>query len=161
MELNYNSIWAKLYRWFYYTDIMPNSLCSYFWKLVFAVVLSVALFPVYLPGLIINKLDREFFLDRFGDKVMMGMVVYIGIFIFFITLFSLSIFWIQFPNTSVWSHFQIAGLGVFVGIIVVSLMFCLPKIGRSFKNSLFGKSTLVFQYTKAIFNKVCPKINWK
>ncbi len=31
MNLNINSKTAKLYRWFYATNEMPQSLCPYFW----------------------------------------------------------------------------------------------------------------------------------
>jgi len=159
MELNYNSIWAKLYRWYYNTNTMPNSLCSYFWKLVFAVVLSVALFPVYLPSLIIEKLYKGFFED-FVSKAMMGILVYMCSYVLFTVLFSVSLLWIQFPDKSVWYHFQVQGLGFLMVIILAALLWYLIESEDSVKGWPF-KNTLVVKYTKAIFNKVCPKINWK
>lgn len=51
MKLNIHSNLASLYRYFYLTSELPNNLCSYFWKLLIAVVCS----PLVLPALLINR----------------------------------------------------------------------------------------------------------
>jgi hypothetical protein len=45
MEINYNSTSARIYREFYNTKRMPESLCPYFWKLVFAWPITILLSP--------------------------------------------------------------------------------------------------------------------
>jgi hypothetical protein len=57
MKLNIHSNLASLYRYFYLTPELPNNLCSYFWKLLIAIVCS----PLVLPALILNRYGSNTF----------------------------------------------------------------------------------------------------
>ena len=59
MELNLNSLTAKLYRWFYKQNEMPSSLCPYFWKMILACILYIPLFLFDLPSRIARKIQKE------------------------------------------------------------------------------------------------------
>jgi hypothetical protein len=54
MRLKSNSISARLYRYFYGTEIMPTSLCNYFWALVLAYLLIIPLEIFGLVGTLIS-----------------------------------------------------------------------------------------------------------
>ena len=55
MKMNYNSLTAKFYRWFYEVDYMPSNICPYFWKLVIAYLLCIPKFVITYPTYIFTK----------------------------------------------------------------------------------------------------------
>jgi amino acid transporter len=57
MKLNIHNNLASLYRYFYLTSELPNNLCSYFWKLLIAIVCT----PLVLPSLLLNRYGSNTF----------------------------------------------------------------------------------------------------
>ena len=62
-DLNQNSIQSKIYRWFYNLEIMPESLCVYFWKLTLMWITIVPVSIISLPILLFTK--KFNLMDRF------------------------------------------------------------------------------------------------
>jgi acyl-homoserine lactone acylase PvdQ len=59
MKLNINSTSAQLYRWFYATEQMPQSLCPYFWKLVLMWVFILPYTILSLPVILMDLKDPD------------------------------------------------------------------------------------------------------
>lgn len=49
MKINYNSLSAKIYRYFYTTETMPTNLCPYFWKSLIATILFIPYYILTIP----------------------------------------------------------------------------------------------------------------
>lgn len=169
MELNRNSISARVYREVYNTRHMPESLCPYFWKLVLAYPLIVVLLPLLIPTWITLKFqdedDNEF---PIGAKAVMGVLLYgFGFVIFMFGVF-ISSFWVTYYIKTPMYQFYICGgvitliLGVAGGYLLVKSLIVNRKYKRKFNNEYVEeKPNLIVEFVKAKYNKYCPKITWK
>ena len=72
MKLNINSTSAQLYRWFYATTTMPQSLCPYFWKLVIMWLLILPYSILSLPVILMDLKDFEH--RTMGERAGMGII---------------------------------------------------------------------------------------
>lgn len=59
ITLKENSIHSKIYKWFYNTDELPNSLCPYFWKSIVSIILGIPYFIYLIPYIIMKKYEDE------------------------------------------------------------------------------------------------------
>lgn len=169
MELNRNSISARVYREVYNTRHMPESLCPYFWKLVLAYPLIVVLLPLLIPTWITLKFqddaDKDF---PIGAKAVMGALLYgFGFVIFMIGVF-ISSFWVTYYIKTPMYQFYFCGgfitliLGVAGGYLLVKSLIVNRKYKRKFNNEYVEeKPNLIVEFVKAKYNKYCPKITWK
>lgn len=181
MKLNYNSISSKLYRWFYDTNRMPETLCPYFWKLVFAWTLTVILSPLLLPTWIVRKLSNDFDEDcPIGPYIVIGFLVYTVIFLLICSGVFISAYWITYHHDSI--GFPLYVSGIFVTVIgSVALISWganeLKKLirDRKYKQTVWSdeldmhipnphyrepKPNIIIEFIKAKYNKYCPKIYW-
>lgn len=60
ITLNIHGTLARFYRAFWNDPDLPNNLCSYFWKLLFAFILL----PLCYPVLIMNNLLNPYYYDK-------------------------------------------------------------------------------------------------
>ncbi len=58
-DFNPHSRLASFYRYFYLVTDLPNNLCTYFWKLLFAFIW----FPLVWPAMLINYLNKKIVLE--------------------------------------------------------------------------------------------------
>jgi len=162
MNLNQNSLSAKLYRWFYKTDIMPTNLCPYFWKLVTAVILSPLLAIYTLPYEIINYKRQRW--DTYGDMLgtslgywcliatIICMISPLGFF-FYIPDKSSLLWVIMGVGCILWGGFILVGIGWIIYKIVEYL--------QSKKSDDEKTDNIIVEMVKAKYHKYCPKIDWK
>jgi hypothetical protein len=173
MNLSKNSNVARLYRWFYATRTMPNSLCPYFWKLVLMWILIIPYTILALPYIFtMGKLDPIG--NSFGEKPGSGIVLWLMIYLFSVMVFSLSLFWYSFPEGTYFSSMQILGILLWMlGLAVLlynGIIWAIEKYKRSkIKYDEDGyriwehaeeKPSIIIEFIKAKYNKYCPKINW-
>jgi hypothetical protein len=181
MKLNYNSTSSKLYRWFYDTHRMPETLCPYFWKLVFAWTLTIILSPLLLPTLILRKVTNDSDEEAtFGPYVAIGIFIY-GLIFFIISIgFFISAYWITYYQGSIGFDLYVAG--IIVTVIGSAALISwganeLKKLirDRKYKQTVWSdeldmdipnphyrepKPNIIIEFIKAKYNKYCPKIDW-
>lgn len=179
MKLNINSVSAKLYRWVYATNRMPKSLCPYFWKLVLMWIVLVPYTLLSLPYIAINSVgeDKEPFKlgDSFGEKPGSGLVMWIMLYLVGVMLFSISVFWAEFPKDSFGQNMQILGVLLWIIAIGVSAYQFGKWAVQKYKDSKIKydengyriwepatpkSDSVVVAFVKATYNKYCPKIEW-
>lgn len=178
MKLNSNSVSARLYRWVFATNKMPETLCPYFWKLVLMWIILIPYTILSLPYMAIQKLSEDDFFERgssFGEKPGSGLFIWGAIWLVLVMLFSVSVFWVDFPKDSFAENMQI--LGIFLWIIVLAV------VGWNGGKWLIGKykdskikydengyriwepvkeksDSIVVAFVKSTYHKYCPKIEW-
>lgn len=170
MNLNPYSWHAYLYRYTYGKEVceLPKSLCTYFWKLVLAIIIFI---PGY-PGIILKLSFSRKDWDHKMAFPIIGMILN-----FFVIISGTDRFHISTIN-KLWSSFWLVyGWGwIIIGLVIAS-MICLffmawlasiisdaIKSKREIKPYNYhkpDKTYILFEFTKAFFNKYCPKIQWK
>jgi hypothetical protein len=157
MELNKNSVTSKIYRWFYNkaSNEMPNNLCPYFWQLVFMWIVFIPSVILSLPYSIYYKLN----FNKFEHHPGVGIVGWA--FLYFVKCSLISFGWLFFEYEKASYLECCAFLGIL--IIFISLMIFLPEIIKYFKPKTHTKPkpNIIIEFTKAKYNKYCPKIDWK
>jgi hypothetical protein len=185
MELNYNSTSSKLYRWFYDKRDMPETLCPYFWKLVFAWTLTVILSPLLLPTWVAKKISKDFGDDvPIGPYALMGFFIYAAIFAVNGIGVFISSYWITYyQETLGYFLYLTGGVVIFIGLIgsitwgAIELKNRIrdkrtKRIKRTIWDDNIGdyvpnldyvepRPSMIIEFIKAKYNKYCPKIDWK
>ena len=181
MKLNHNSISARLYRWFYIKDEMPQTLCPYFWKLVIMWILIIPYGLLSLP-VIITKGEIE----EWGMRPLAGALGWGMLFCVFLALFPVTyFFWGWFDPKTTFGAWQMSGIliwsiaiasTIFLGIIRLN-----QKRGEKRRNrqreyiwnendeyvknpdyvEYEERSNMIVEFIKAKYNKYCPKIDWE
>lgn len=181
MELNYNSTSSKLYRWFYDKRDMPETLCPYFWKLVFAWTLTGILSPLVLPTWIVNRFSKGNENIPIGPYALMGLLIYSAIFAVIGIGVFISSYWITYyQQTLGYSFYVIGGIVIFIGLIglITQGISELKDIIRDRRNKRTiwddnigdyvpnphyrePRPSLLTEFISAKYHKYCPKIDWK
>ncbi len=174
MQLNINSTTAKLYRWFYSTSQMPQSLCPYFWKLVLMWVFIVPYTILSLPVILIDLKDPDH--RTTGERVGVGFIMWFILFMLVSMLSWIGIFFVEPVKDSMWYHMLIVGfLGWGASIIFGGIEFYkwakekwenrhvkYDKNGyRIWTKPEPKQPSIITEFVKAKYNKYCPKIDWK
>lgn len=173
MELNYNSLSAKVYRNFYEKSRMPESLCPYFWKLVVAWPLTILFSPLLIPFWIVDKLnggDNESV--PFPAQALIGILMYGAVFCVFCLGVTISSIWITYYQGTHWYGCFVAGFVVIFVALVGSAVFLISKLKDRRRERLYDeegnylpseepKPNILVEFIKAKYNKYCPKIDWK
>lgn len=177
MKLNSNSISSKLYRWFYGTNVLPNNLCPYFWKLVLAWLVLIPYSLVCLPSIIMEIADKDYRYNDVstGKRIGIGALAYILIFFVGCMLSSIGWFFVLPTKDSFYGFVGTVGILLWVAVIVVSVIEGFKALkewnyNRKIKYDENGwriydshkeeKTYLVVEFVKAKYNKYCPKIEW-
>jgi amino acid transporter len=166
MKLDQNSLSAKLYRWFYKTDTMPTNLCSYFWKLVTAVIFGLPVAILTVPHMVIYHKDDS--RNSFGERIVISLVIWLLIAAVISMISSLGFFFYM-PDTEslLWLIMGIGGF--FWGILIIvgigfGISWSIDKTKEHLqsKNSNTEKTdNIIVEMVKAKYHKYCPKIDWK
>ena len=153
LSFNMNSWTAKLYRWVYRVNRMPNNLCPYFWKVVIMYTLLIPYVLLIIPLIILEKIMDERH-DRLGDDAAMGGRMAIGFILYLMIGISISpVMLILYPHQSLF----LAGTIVFGLIAGVALIAYVQD-----RSERYGTKTYIaVEYVKSIYDKICPIITWK
>ena len=176
MKLNRNSITSQLYRWFYATYKMPQTLCPYFWKLVIMWILIVPYSILALPYVIVSWKKGDRIGDSFLEKPGSGAFMWLGLGLVSVMIFSISIFWVSFPKDSFQQGMQILGIMLWAVTILISLWQGAKWLKEKWEMSKIKydedgyriwpepkekKPSIIVEFVKAKYNKYCPKIDWE
>lgn len=182
MKLNIDSVSARLYRWFYATFEMPQSLCPYFWKLAIMWTFIVPYSALSLPVIISDRITSEPY-RKAGERFFFGLFLWVLLFLAFLILFPITyFFWGWFPKDSLLKAWQLCGILLEFIAVVVSFVFgiiYLISLARERKrqsqrqmiwdaegnyipnpNYRPKKPNIIIEFTKATYNRYCPKIDW-
>lgn len=184
MELNVNGVSARLYRWFYVTDRMPQSLCPYFWKLAIAYILLV---PVAVLGFPILLFKQEDSVENPAQRLFIGGFMWAFLLLAVIMIVGplSTLFTGLLHDGSFLAHVQAGGLIILFVVIVFFLVsriiyliqlrkdkrwrkqleFIWNDEGDLVRNPEYiphvKKPNIIVEFIKASYNKYCPKIDWK
>jgi hypothetical protein len=174
MQLNSNSITAQLYRWFYATSKMPQTLCPYFWKLILMWVFVLPYTILSLPIILMDRKDPEH--RTIGERAGMGFIIWFILGLLLSMLSWIGLFFIEPIKDSAYMHIlTFGGIGWLFGIVIGGIE--LYKIlkekweNRGIKYDADGyriwnnpepkQDSIIVAFAKAKYNKYCPKIDWK
>jgi hypothetical protein len=179
MKLNLNSTIAKLYRWVFATSEMPKSLCPYFWKLFLMWVILIPYTILSAPYMVMNRKRRfDGELERgtdFLEKPGSGFLIYGALGLLLMMIFSISIFWIKFPDDSLPETFQIIGIMLWCVVIISGLVYLFKTLKEKWNNRNIRydengyriwepvepkSDPVISTFIKATYNKYCPRIEW-
>lgn len=176
MKLNINSNTAQLYRWFYGTVKMPDSLCPYFWKLVLMWLLIVPYSILSLPVIIIERLDRSR-CHSTGERAGMGFILWFITFMLicmitliapiFIGLPTKDTLYMQLFATGTIGWLFAITIGIYQGIQYLKRKWERRNIKydangyRIWDEPVEKQPNIIVEFVKASYNKYCPKIDWK
>ena len=150
MKLNRNSISAKLFRYFYSTDIMPGSLCTYFWALVLAYILII---PLEIGGLL-GTLTRFIFPPFRDTPNNPAMKFFLSIVcITCLVLFTFCLI----PVLQFYKGFNFGKQDI-IGSSIIDIIFLIFVIVCYFGNT--NRKFLPIEYAKSKIKGVCPRIDW-
>ena len=126
MEIHYNSINARLYRWFYNVSDMPQSLCPYFWKLLWLHMAIIPMLVFTLPIQIYDKFDKQ---DN-SERLKGGLIGYGILFFGLAMISSLSLLFGFKPidNHSFISKYIGLGIALWCVLILVGLIIAIIKL---------------------------------
>lgn len=160
MILNHNSISAKLYRWFYGTDVMPNNLCPYFWKLVIAYTFALPVLILSLPQTIVSKgKDR----DTLSNRIITGIITYSLLFGAISMLSVFGLFFVLPEKEGLYLFMLIIGMSLWAISVVGGVTYLINKWKERRYNRYpeEPKANIIVEMVKAKYHKYCPKIDWK
>ena len=177
MKLNSNSISSKLYRWFYGTNVLPNNLCPYFWKLVLSWLVLIPYSLVCAPVIILELMDKNYKYhdNSTGKRIGFSILTYFILFCIGCALSLIGWFFITPEKDSFYMFMGTLGSFIWIIAIVVGLIEGIKLIKdwnrkRKIKYDDNGrriwsepkeeKTYLIVEFTKAKYNKYCPKIDW-
>jgi hypothetical protein len=162
MELKSKSWYAWYYRQFYgYSSVeLPKSLCVFFWKMLF----SLIVFPISWPGFIFYFIDSKRESEYPDAKGKIGVAVWFSGLILSIIVLSLFGITPKSPTCLLWLPL----LGIFLFGVIVLLAYCFYILYEFLSNRFKSKKPKKvanknwFQGgVKSSIGKYCPKINWK
>ena len=177
MKLNQNSISSKLYRWFYGTNVLPNNLCPYFWKLVLAWLVLIPYSLVCAPVIVAELIDKDYkYQDNStGKRIGFSVLIYFMLFCISSMLSVIGLLFITPEKDTFYMFMVTLGIMIWAAAIVVGVIEgvgALKEWNYSRKinydengRRIWGepkeqKTYLVVEFTKAKYNKYCPKIDW-
>jgi hypothetical protein len=173
MKLNINSNTAQLYRWFYSTSVMPESLCPYFWKLALMWVFIIPYVILSLP-IILMELTNTSDENSTGERAGFGFLIWLLLGMIICMLSYVGLIWV-IPTKDSFFMFvlTIGSIGWAVGIIVGGIELFKVLIekweNRGIKYDEDGyriwnpepkQDSIIVSFAKASYNKYCPKIDW-
>ena len=181
MKLNHNSLSARLYRWFYMTGQMPQTLCPYFWKLVIMWIFIVPVGILSIP-LTITKQEP----DEWPIRIIGGIMLWGASFILFLMLVPFTYFiWGWASQDTLLGSWQGTGIliwalsiivfGICGGIYLITKRkekkrlkyreFIWDENGDYIRNPDYvqyeEKPNIIVEFIKAKYHKYCPKIDWE
>lgn len=164
MKASKKSLHARLYQ-FTFTTSLPENLCPYFWKLVWAVIVFIPNFIIQLPSLIVDKLYKDKWMDC-ADHRDNGLSIYRWMFFLFV-YFGITWHWIKAMFHCYSYSYVAANLGLAVNAIIgIVLIFAISiewqnRIEERKNKKREKKPSIIIEFIKAKYYKYCPKIDWE
>jgi hypothetical protein len=170
MKLNSNSVTARLYRWFYVNDQMPESLCTYFWKLIIMWFLLIPYVIVTIPiivfGLFDKSVENEFDTpSRLFASVFLWFLVY-GVISMVYVIMAL-LFNVVFVESMliIGSFLWLISIGfaiyhTFDTLIIRYKNYKWSKSNKQTNRVKSKDSSVVVEFVKGWYKKYCPTIDW-
>lgn len=168
MELNVNSIHARIFRWvlFVQKDKMPKTLCPYFWKSVLMWLFIIPIVIVTVPARIANWKQISF-----GERIFRSVGLYVLMFVGYCMGFFIYCLFADVTKEFLKAHdaFLAAGIVGWVASIILGLAFAYFSITeyldkKSFEKYGYNKpekKNVIVESVKGFYNKYCPVIEWK
>ena len=163
MKANKNSLHARLYK-FTYTSELPKSLCPYFWKLVFGIIVFIPNFIIQLPSLIMNFFQKDVSNDAKDNRIA-GVVLYmltIALCYYIAGTFN----WVK-AMLDCYSYNQVyANVGWLVNTAIGGILigWFIGKLKENYKSKRYNKpikDSIIKEFIKAKMDNYCPKIDWE
>lgn len=178
MELNRNSLSARLYRFYVGHDKMPTNLCPYFWKLVLIYMSVIPLTILALPSMVMVKLTNSHkYSTKWTPLVTLargGFIIYLSIYVVLAMLFALGAFIFDYnyiPEENEVLSFlaftQVLGLVLVYSVVLSTIIwltvYTITTIVKSSDADRWKSrdSNIIIQFVKAKYNRYCPQIQWK
>lgn len=173
MKLNINSNTAQLYRWFYNTSVMPESLCPYFWKLALMWVVIMPYTILSLPMIILERLDRSE-THSTGERLGGGLLIYVILSILLCMLSLIGLFFVEPVKDSLFMHALATGAICWAFLIIIGIIELYKFLKEKWENRGIKydedgyriwnpepkQDSIIVSFVKASYNKYCPRIEW-
>lgn len=168
MKLKTNSISSKLYRYFYGTNLLPDNLCEYFWKLVIAYIFIIPTSIIYLPiilteiyNIITNQSQRNDL--HVIEKILFSVIIYLGLFFIVAMLSLIGLFFIPLEKESFFGFLIQVGILTWAILIIVAIVWGVFKLIDYCNKKPYkpNKTSIIKEYILAKKNKYCPRIDWE
>ncbi len=141
MELSEKSWLARFYKTSYGTNVLPQSLCPYFWGLVFALLVSPLTTPLILGNRLFNK--------RWNDYSDIYIKTIVGA-----TIWGLVIALIMSPvKVGIGLGVTVLGIGGIIGLFLL--------VGYLVDSKTPEPILIVKESFKGFIGRYCPRITWK
>ena len=178
LTLDSNSIVARLYRWFFITNTLPNNLCAYFWKTAFAIILFVPVFILSIPAIILDRITKFVWFYDYEDnsyeegspwimRPFIGVLVACTVFMVICAfgMFIILLSHIKYEPKSFLEMVLVIGtctwaFAVIIGGVALYQKYK-DKLEREEDEGNPKAPSIIVSYIKAKKNKYCPKITWK
>lgn len=184
VKIKKNSLHAKLYRFFYGTDTMPQSLCPYFWKTVLAFLFLLPLVIVGAPFYVVKRFQKDPITEHAGMQFVNGLGCWLLAFLGASIFVAISALFLNYSKGSLGETMTIIGCFISVLVVALGLLYLnekrKEKLDDLYYKGLIGydernrrkklirtrigishpSKWLVCRYIKAIYEKNCPRINW-
>ena len=174
MTINYNSVSAKIYRYFYTTETMPTNLCPYFWKSLIATILIIPYYIITIPTKVLG-IGGE--ISDAKDHIISSSAFWFFVFSIVSMIFGIVtiILGINYdgatqPFLAFIQEFGIGGVLALGLIIIVSLLNGAREWYREYKwekrnanrsrTPKEPKLNIFVEFVKAKYNNYCPQITW-
>jgi hypothetical protein len=152
MELKLNSWYVWLWNYTYDTRL-PDNLCPFFWKLVLAIILFIPNVILRLPVNILRIFDKDV-------EVNSAIGAFVWLVFISVTLITYTIsHWILWLVDAYSYDSAAANVGGFV--VIATILFSIYYYLFESNKSINLDNNILITYIKSVYNKHCPKINWK
>lgn len=154
----YSKSWHSILYKSTYGGSLPVSLCTYFWKLVAAIVI----FPLVLPGHILNICEKDYDSDvKFGLLLHLLIILLGGVALIVVACIFPDIARMPIPTLNgVLILYLLSPLGLLLVSLVIAIIFYVDGLKETYYIRKANKKSLLIEGIKATINRACPKIEW-
>jgi hypothetical protein len=142
---------------------MPESLCPYFWKLLFMWVFIIPYSVVVIPVTPITKKDS--FSDTYTmfERFWASLLIWSMAFTMICMVAPIPLFFVDKLNRmmGVIAATGLIGWGLLVIITIVKLIVYSAEKARDRRYNIQRQDSIIKEFVKAKYNKDCPKITWE
>lgn len=174
MKQDFNSIHAKLYRWFWIKDKMPENLCPYARRSIGMYLLILPYVLLSIPVILIESFikDNSDKLEKMHQRPIIGVILYFMLFMLYCAGYTLIFIW---TANSPLSDSNPHKIEFTIGVIIWFFTIFIPsyygiklliqnikekRYEKQFKELPEKPDNWLVSFYKAHHDKICPKIDW-